>query len=259
MSNYAALLCVEVIMTTTYRWNTNAAAEAFDACAPAIHPFYVAVQDEILRLLGDEGRPPRLVVDLGGGPGRLIERVLETFPSARGVVMDQSPAFLALAERRLARFGERASFIEQRLQDDWRAALPEPPVALVSMSAIHHLEPSEKQALYRKCFETLAPGGVLLNGDEFRPESDAEYLKMLNWWSAHKDVETAAGRIPASFGPVFEAWHERNITRFGEPKQSGDDCLETTATQEQYLRSIGFGDVHIAWSEKLWGVLVGHR
>lgn len=246
-------------MTTTYRWNTSAAAEAFDASAPAIHPFYVAVQNEILRLLVEDGRKPKVVVDLGGGPGRLIERVLETFPSARGVVMDQSSAFLAIAERRLARFGERATFIEKRLQDDWRSSLPEPPDALVSMSAIHHLEPAEKQELYRKCFDALAADGRFLNGDEFRPESDAEYLEILEWWSAHKDVETAAGRIPASFGPVFEAWHERNITRFGEPKQSGDDCLETAADQAKVLRSLGFRDVRIAWSEKLWGVLLGRR
>ena len=34
--------------TPTYRWNTSAAAEAYDQAAPAIHPFYEAVQDQIL-------------------------------------------------------------------------------------------------------------------------------------------------------------------------------------------------------------------
>ena len=59
---------------TTYRWNTSAQAEAFDAGAAAILPFYVSVQDEILSLLAadrlaDDGRTPAFVVDLGGGSG----------------------------------------------------------------------------------------------------------------------------------------------------------------------------------------------
>lgn len=244
---------------TTYRWNTSAAAEAFDAGAPAIHPFYVVVQDEILSLLGGEASEPECVVDLGGGSGRLLERILERFPHAHAVLVDQSAAFLAIAERRLARFGDRVMLIEKRLQDDWCAALPAVPNALVSMSAIHHLEPTEKQSLYAKCHAALAPNGLFLNGDEFRPESDAEYLSMLEWWSQQKDVDTSEGRIPESFRPVFAAWHERNITRFGEPKSSGDDCLETVASQEECLRQVGFRDVHMAWQTKLWGILFGRR
>ena len=245
--------------TQPYRWNTSAAAEAFDAGAPAIHPFYIVVQDEILRLLAAQPHEPKCVVDLGGGSGRLVERVLERFPNASAVLVDQSAAFLAIAERKLERFADRVTLIERHLQDDWPSALPTTPDALVSMSAIHHLEPAEKQALYAKCYTALASGGLLANGDEFRPESDAEFLALLEWWSTQKDVDAAAGRIPESFRPIFEAWHDRNITHFGEPKHSGHDCLETAAVQEEYLRAVGFHDVRVAWSEKLWGVLVGRR
>jgi SAM-dependent methyltransferase len=186
-----------------------------------------------------------------------LERVLERFTSAQAVLVDQSAAFLAIAERRLERFADRVTFVERRLQDDWPAALPQAPDALVSMSAIHHLEPAEKRALYRVCYDTLAPNGLLANGDEFRPAADAEYLALLEWWWQQKDVGMADGRIPDSFRPIFEAWHERNITRFGEPKHSGDDCLETAAVQCEYLREIGFRDVRLTWNERLWGVLLG--
>jgi hypothetical protein len=84
-------------------------------------------------------------------------------------------------------------------------------------------------------------------------------LALLEWWSDLKDVETAAGRIPESFRPIFEAWHDRNITRFSKPKRSGDDCHETVAAQEEYLRAAGFRDVHMAWQMKLWGILFGRR
>ena len=244
---------------TTYRWNTNEAAATFDAAAPAIHPFYVAVQDEILSLLSAGGREPTCVVDLGGGSGRLLERVLERFPSSRAILVDQSAAFLAIAERRLARFADRTMFIEKRLQDDWPAELPTTPDALVSMSAIHHLEPAEKRDLYARSFQALAAGGLFLNGDELRPESDAEYLAAMEWWCEQKKLAMAAGRIPESFRPMSEAWHDRNVRRFGEPKHSGDDCHETAAVQGEYLRAAGFRDVRLAWSEKLWGILFARK
>jgi len=244
---------------TTYRWNVSAAAETFDASAQVIHPFYVEIQDEILSLLAADARELKCVVDIGGGSGRLLERVLERFGRSRAVLVDQSPAFLAIAERRLARFGDRVTLVEKRLQDDWAAELPVAPDAIVSMSAIHHLEPREKQSLYQSCYNALAPGGVFLNGDEVRPESDDTYLAAMKWWCDQKDQALAAGRIPESFRANLEAWHDRNVRRFGEPKQSGDDCHETAAVQLEYLREAGFRDVRLEWNEQLWGILYGRR
>ena len=103
--------------TSTYRWNTSTAAEAYDAAAPVIHPYYEKVQDEILGLLPFGAEEVFELVDIGGGSGRLAERVLERFAGARVTVVDQSAPFLALAERRLARFAPRAAFVQCRLQD----------------------------------------------------------------------------------------------------------------------------------------------
>jgi SAM-dependent methyltransferase len=247
-------------MTTqasTYRWNTSAAAEAFDKAAEFIHPRYLAVQDQILARLPFAADEPFVLVDLGAGSGRLVERILDGFPNARGVLVDQSEPFLGIAERRLQRFGDRAVLIQSRLQDDWERKLPASPNAIVSMSAIHHMDSGEKQSLYARCYAVLAPGGVFLNGDEFRPEKDADYLALLEWWAAQKEIAEKKGQIPESFRPVFEAWHDRNIRRFGEPKKSGDDCLETITVQAGYLRSIGFTQVDMLWTDKLWGVLAG--
>jgi tRNA (cmo5U34)-methyltransferase len=242
-------------VAANYRWNTSAAAEAFDQAAQHIHPLYTTVQDEILSRLPFDAAESLLLVDLGGGSGRLVERVLEQFSGARAVVVDQSEPFLALAERRLQRFGQRAAFLKHRLQDDWLADLPAAPQAIVSMSAIHHLDPGEKQTLYARCFESLAPGGLLMNGDEYRPESDADYLAALQRWSDHKDAASQQGLIPKSFDPVFDAWYDRNIRRFGQPQQSGDDCHETIASQIATLQNVGFGRVEAVWAEGMWGLL----
>jgi tRNA (cmo5U34)-methyltransferase len=246
-------------ISTAYRWNTSAAAEAYDQSAPTIHPYYVAVQDVILDELQFKYDEPILVVDLGGGSGRLVERILARFTAARAVLMDQSEPFLALAERRLRAFGERVAFVRRRLQDDWTSELGAAPNAIVSTSAIHHLEPQEKRSLFKRSHMALAPGGLFINGDEYRPESDAELLAMLERWSKHMYGALDAGRIPASFRETVDRWHDRNISRFGEPKTSGDDCHETIAAQVEGLLEIGFAETAITWAKELWAVIVARK
>lgn len=245
--------------TPTYRWNTSEAAEAFDRAAEHIHPRYLAVQDEVIRHLPFAADEPFLLVDLGAGSGRLVERILETFPKSQAVLVDQSEPFLAIAERRLQRFGKRIALQQGRLQDNWAVKLRGRPNAIVSMSAIHHLDPDEKQTLFARCFELLEPGGVFINGDEYRPEKDADYLATLQWWSEQKELAEQRGLIPTSFRPMFDAWHDRNIRRFGEPKKSGDDCHETIAASIRYLETAGFMDVKAVWADKLWAVVRARR
>jgi SAM-dependent methyltransferase len=252
----------------TYRWNTSDFAIGYDAAAEIIHPHYLAIQDAILDLLVRRGSPdpapPRLIVDLGGGSGRLIELILDAHSTANAIIVDQSEPFLALAERRLARFGSRATCILARLQDDWPspithlAAAPTRRVsAFVSMSAIHHLEPAEKESLYCRCFDLLAPGGVLLNGDEIRAPRDDDYLQVLSNWADHMRGHMAGNAIPPIFHDALHGWIDRNVTRFGQPKKSGDDCHETIDAQLGYFRAAGFTTADSPWHRDLWAVLRG--
>ncbi|MBC7853163.1 MAG: class I SAM-dependent methyltransferase [Pirellulaceae bacterium] len=240
---------------STYRWNISDFAVAHDQAAERVHPYYLELQDAILQQLALPSDAAVLLVDMGGGSGRLIERALDQWPKAHGLVLDQSEPFLALAERRLARFGSRASCVQARLQDDWLNLLPTPPMAIVSMSSIHHLDPAEKQAFYQRCFDALAPGGRLLNGDEVRPDDDTQYLPILQEWTTMWEAGIASGSIPPGIHAALRGWTERNVTRFGQPKQSGDDCHETAWTQLAYFRQAGFTNAKVRWHKKLWALL----
>jgi tRNA (cmo5U34)-methyltransferase len=243
----------------SYRWNTSAAAEAFDVAAQFIHPLYAEIQQLVVDHLPFGAGAAFLAVDLGGGSGRLIERILTQFANARAANVDQSDAFLAIAERRLSPFGDRALFIHCRLQDDWPTELPVAPEAIVSMSAIHHLEPIEKRALYERCYEVLAPGGIFVNGDEFRPDSDARYLAEMQRWADDMNAAISRGDIPTSFQKTLDHWYDRNFRHFGEPKKSGDDCHETLAIQQKYLCDAGFAHTDIPWQRDMWGLLLGRK
>lgn len=238
-----------------YRWNFSEFAVAYDQAAETVHPYYLELQAAILQDLLPNDEPEVFLVDLGGGSGRLMERALDKWPKCRGMALDQSQPFLALAERRLARFGSRASCVLARLQDDWRSLLPHPPAAIISMSAIHHLDSAEKQSFYQRCFDVLDPGSQLLNGDEVRPENDADYLPTLQEWVALWEAGISRGSIPSGIHAALRSWTQRNVTRFDQPKQSGDDCHETAEAQLQYLRAAGFGEKKVLWHKKLWALL----
>lgn len=244
-----------------YRWNTSPFAEGYDAAAPQIHPYYTAVQDEMIRLLVAQAGPAEVgdfhVVDLGAGSGRLVEKILTAIPQATATLVDQSEPFLAIAERRLAPFVARVNFVVSRLEGDWDKKLPKQAAVIVSTSAIHHLEPHEKNSLYQAVFNALPAGGLFLNGDEVRPESDAEYKATMERWASFMRAGMASGAIPAGFHPAANGWIERNVTRFGEPKKNGDDCHETGAAQLDYFRAAGFSLADIPWSRELWSVLRG--
>ena len=240
-----------------YRWNLDDFAVGYDAAAEHIHPHYVEIQDTILELLPLPPDSDVLVVDAGGGSGRLMEKILRRWPNVKGVVVDQSVPFLALAERKLSQLGPRGVCIQARLQDGWLEQLPEAPAAVVSMSAIHHLTPDEKHSLHERVATALQLGGLFLNGDEVRPESDEEYLSLLHRWSDHMRTGLADGRIGPIFQSAYEKWADRNITKFGQPKQSGDDNLQPIEDLLADFRRVGFATAEAPWRRDLWAVLRG--
>lgn len=188
-----------------------------------------------------------------------MERVLERFPSAKAIIVDQSEPFLGLAERKLERFANRVTLIQARLQDAWSDQLMQQPTAIVSMSAIHHLDPDEKARLYQQAFDCLGDHGVFANGDEVQNSDADTYLKNLRAWSAHMDRAIENGLIPDSMQPAMRGWQDRNVVNYGHPKVSGDDCHESTESQLQYLGEAGFVETEVPWQQSLWAVLVARK
>jgi trans-aconitate 2-methyltransferase len=108
---------------------------------------------ERLELRGDER-----VLDAGCGSGRLTEQLLERLPGGSAVALDGSASMLEEAARRLARFGERVTFVEADL------ATPPLPVhgtidAVMSTAAFHWV--LDHDALFRSLAGVLRSGGQL--------------------------------------------------------------------------------------------------
>lgn len=96
----------------------------------------------------------RLVVDLGCGSGELTARLLDRFPNARVIGVDNSPEMLAKAAAH--RIAGRLEFVEADLAS---FEPPAPPDLLFSNAAVHWVP--EHDALLPRWAAMLAPAGAL--------------------------------------------------------------------------------------------------
>jgi len=107
-----------------------------------------------LTLVGDE-----VVLDAGCGSGRVTERLAERLPAGRVIALDGSPAMIAAARERLARFGGRVDFVQANLE----ARLPIAAAsvdAVLSTATFHWIH--DHAALFRHLAAVLRPGGRLV-------------------------------------------------------------------------------------------------
>ncbi len=134
--------------------------------------------------------PAGTILDLGTGTGETLRRVAGRHPTARFVGIDESNGMLAVARKVVPGADLRVA----RLQD----ALPEGPFDLVvSALAVHHLDASEKAALFRKVAARLAPGGrfVLRVDEQLQWLRDAKLTATLRW--RHRDLAVMVGDLTA--------------------------------------------------------------
>lgn len=110
------------------------------------------------------------LLDLGCGTGLELEPIFACFPALRVTGVDLTAAML---DRLRAKFPDRdltlirGSYVGM---DFGRACYD----AAVSFETLHHLEPEEKGALYRRVWEALTPEGVYVECDYIAATAEEE-------------------------------------------------------------------------------------
>jgi SAM-dependent methyltransferase len=124
-------------------------------------------------VIAGDNPEPSVILDIGSGPGAVLEVFLEQFPSARGIWTDASEAMLGLAKERLARFGDRVDYRIADMTDLSGADLPATADVITTSRAAHHLDRDGLIAFYTQAAQRLAAGGWLVNLDHIGPASQA--------------------------------------------------------------------------------------
>jgi trans-aconitate 2-methyltransferase len=167
------------------------------------------------------------VLDAGCGSGRVTELLIQRLPEGRVIALDASGSMLAEARRRLARFGDRVSFVEA----DLARPLPIEPVdAILSTATFHWV--LDHDALFANLAAVLRPGGWLVaqcggagnvaNFLEAARRIDPSFERHHNFQTA----ETTRERLERSGFVDIETWLSPEPTRFA-PGEPFETFLET--------------------------------
>lgn len=114
-------------MATDVRMLSDAQAEAFDVDYVDPGDRWALVRDRIRRQFGNQ---PFTLLDVGGGNGRFVDRLLEEFPNASGTVLEPSELLL----------GRNAPHARKTLLMGTAAALPPARYDLICVHwLLHHL------------------------------------------------------------------------------------------------------------------------
>lgn len=211
----------------------NRAAGQYDGLRRALIPCFDDFYGTAAALLGDASDAPLRVLDLGAGTGLLSAFVRELFPAARITLLDLADDMLAVARRRF----EGDPNVDYRTADYADGDLGGPYDAVVSALSIHHLEHPAKQALFRRIFTVLAPGGRFVNADQAEGPTPALAKLYDETWvrqvraNGVGDAEFAAARQRQTF-----------------------DRMAPLADQLRWLTEAGFTDVDCTY--KNWSFVV---
>jgi SAM-dependent methyltransferase len=116
---------------------------------------------------------PATIIDVGAGPGAVLEVFLKQFPRANGTWTDASRAMLDLAHEKLAPFGDRVEYRIVDMTDLDGAGLPDKADVITTSRAAHHLDRDGLISFYSAAARKLKPGGWLVNLDHIGPASKA--------------------------------------------------------------------------------------
>ena len=201
--------------------------------------------------------PPNFVaLDLGCGPGSLSQRLLERFPQARIIAVDQDPVLLAMGQGALGDLGGRLRWVDANLREpSWRERIGVESVdAALSTTALHWLPPDQLVRLYTELGTLIRAEGLFLDGDHMAYSPGMEPFARIRGLVNERD-ERAAEQGGAdswrgwwdalSAEPELAALFAERERR--QPETTHGDFELTYELHAAALSNAGFRSVGVLW------------
>ncbi|MFE7813898.1 class I SAM-dependent methyltransferase [Streptomyces sp. NPDC057433] len=211
---------------------------------------FTVIADVVEHTTAGLSRP--LLLDLGCGPGSLAARLAARFPAAEIVAADMDPLLLELGR---THYADAARYVDTVIgEEGWTDALglDRPLDAAVSTTALHYLPEPVLLRTYRGLASLLRPGGVLVNGDHFPP--DTSPCSDLTAHVGRRRSERTGGRPREDWRSWWEAaardpeladlFTERGRRRPAHGESGGQMTL---CRHAELLRRSGFAHVAPVW------------
>lgn len=172
--------------------------------------------------LAQADTPEPAILDIGAGTGLLSALLLKKYPGASLTLIDVSDRMVAVARQRF----EDYPGIEYIIDDFARYRFSKPFDIIISSLAIHHLNESEKEALYCKVYNSLKKPGCFINADQVL--GSTAYLENLY----KEDWKKKVMATPLTAEELGQAYERTRM-----------DQMSTLTDQLGWLRAAGFSQV----------------
>ena len=198
------------------------------------------------------------ILDLCCGEGLLTRALLEKFPESHVCGLDGSLKMMAHIEKALAVYGERFKAKQFDLAaSDWRE-FSFPIYAVVSSLAIHHLDGTEKQALFKDMASILVPGGSFIIADLTEPMDRFGQKLAADTWD-----EIVRQRSLDLDGDLrgYDSFCELGWNHYAqsEPDPDSIDKPSSLFDQLKWLEQAGFTDVDVFWMKAGHAIFGGRK
>ena len=225
--------------------------ERFDGEDPALYgrqirnwfPDYTYVHDLFLELLRPTLSPGSLILDLGGGTGRIAGLLLDAFPSSRIIVQDISANMLSEVQHTLSRHTGRFECVEGDFFAEAFEIGHQRYNCIVSVHAIHHgRDPDLYRKLYRKIYSGLKPGGCFSCLDTVAGDTlELDALNYTDWAESLRSV-----------------YDSESIRQIVETTIREDSPLSLREHLE-LLSECGFDRNDVLWKKYIFGLYAGFK
>ncbi|GIF14859.1 class I SAM-dependent methyltransferase [Actinoplanes teichomyceticus] len=202
------------------------------------------------------GAPPGRVLDLGGGPGLLAERMATRWPDATITLVDLDPVLLELARAGLP---GTVGVVRADLAASWPAATGGAHDLITAVMTVHYLTPEAIRALYAAARDALAPGGLLVVADLMPDDGLPELMAALDPGPGEAAAELAWAQWWGELAAVPEFRHlmaaRARLFRDRPPAAFTAGLNWHAAT----ARAAGFGEAGALWREGRHAALAARR
>jgi SAM-dependent methyltransferase len=228
-------------------------AEHWERRADLVIPHRREVFDVVVTVLPFPLDATIRVVDLGAGTGSLAEKILQRWPGASVICVDNSGEMVEIGRAKLSGYAERATWLLADLEDPaWLAEVPGPLDAVVSTYAIHLTTDETKRRLYRWGYQVLVPGGCFINADRLQAASPALDALYHDQWMEFivRNTKAVLGK-DVTIETVRERQHSMD-------EAAGLKCV-TLDQNLAWLRGAGFPVVECFWKNWQRAVFGGFK
>lgn len=207
----------------------------YDGLIPRLIPRYHEQHDLILQLIPFETNAHIKVLDLGAGTGILSALILQAFPQANVLAFDIAEKMLKVCQTNLSAYQERLTLQQGNFaEDDFGNGYD----LVVSGLAIHHLDSAGKQTLFKKLFQSMNSGGILLIRDivtAATPRLTEQYEQLWRQYMKANREDDAA-------------WFQKYLE---------EDIPSSVEEQTRWLSEAGFADTACHWRHLNFAIFGG--